>query len=121
MNKTSRWATIIGIVCGAELVAAVVIGGAGLAVLFSIEAALIVALLGGVALMTVLGYRRWNARPSHPTPSSNLDDHSEPERSSPPAAFDKSRQTDGDAIDPRNINRRDRSEPAAYRRTTKSA
>ena len=83
MNKTSRWATVIGVVCGAELVAAVLIGGAGLAALFGIEAAVIVALLGGVALWTVLRHRRRNATPPEPTPSSTLDDHSEAERFEP--------------------------------------
>ncbi len=58
MKMTKRWATIIGFVCGVELLAAFVIGGAGLAALISIEAAVIVALLGGVALSTVLDRRR---------------------------------------------------------------
>lgn len=57
MNKTSRRAAIIGVVCGAEVIAAAVIGGAGLAALVSIEAAFIAAVLGGVALWFILDRR----------------------------------------------------------------
>lgn len=63
MSKTSRWATIVGVVCGAELVFAIVIGGAGLAALVSIEAAIVAALLGG-ALLWVMHDRRQRSRPT---------------------------------------------------------
>lgn len=58
MNKKSRWAAIVGVVCGAELVAAAIIGGAGIAALASIEAAIVVALLGTASIWIVLARRR---------------------------------------------------------------
>jgi len=64
MNKTSRWAAIVGIVCGAELVAAAIIGGAGIAVFASIEAAIVATLLGAVSLWIILERRRRNATSS---------------------------------------------------------
>jgi hypothetical protein len=61
MNKTSRWAAIVGVVCGAELVTVAVIGGAGIAALVSIEAAIVVAVLGGVTLWAIFDRRRRKA------------------------------------------------------------
>lgn len=58
MNKKRRWAALIGVVCGAELVVAAVIGGAGIAALVSVEAAVVAAALGGVALWAVFDRRR---------------------------------------------------------------
>lgn len=57
MKRSGRWAAVIGVVCGAELVVVAVIGGAGLASLFSIEAAVGVACLGGVVLWTLIRHR----------------------------------------------------------------
>lgn len=58
MNKKNRWAAIVGVVCGAELVAAAIIGGAGIAALASIEAAIVVALVGTASIWIVLAQRR---------------------------------------------------------------
>lgn len=51
-------AAAIGVVCGLELVVAVVIGGAGVGALFSMEAAFVSVLLGGVILSTFHFRRR---------------------------------------------------------------
>jgi hypothetical protein len=61
MNKTSRWAAIVGVVCGAELVAVAVIGGAGIAAFVNIEAAIVAAVLAGVTLWAIDGRRRRKA------------------------------------------------------------
>lgn len=58
MNKTNRVAAVIGVVCGAELIAAVVIGGAGIAAFASVEAAIVAASLGAVILLAVLNRQR---------------------------------------------------------------
>ena len=58
MTRTSRWAAIIGVVCGAELIAVAVIGGAGIAAFISLEAALVGALIGFAAIATVVRQRQ---------------------------------------------------------------
>lgn len=57
-SNARRWAGLIGAVCGVELFLAVLIGGAGMAVFFSLEGALVVVLLGGVTLSVLLTWLR---------------------------------------------------------------
>lgn len=51
MTTTRRWASVVGVVCGAELIVAIVIGSAGAAALLSYEAALV----GGLATLAAYG------------------------------------------------------------------
>lgn len=63
-----RWTGIIAAVCGAELVVAAAIGGAGIGVFFGLEGAFVAAL---VAATLALSVRSWLAarRRSRPTGS----------------------------------------------------
>ena len=73
MNKKGRWAAIVGVVCGAELVAVAIIGGAGIAALVSIEAAIVVALLGAAGIWIVLDQRRRASTSSSSSARSSVD------------------------------------------------
>ena len=83
MNKTSRLAAIIGVVCGAELVVAAVIGGAGLAAFVSIEAAMVATLLSFVSLWVIFDRRRRNAASSGSAPPPTESCNSEADQRDP--------------------------------------
>lgn len=82
MTKSKRWVAIIGVVCGAELAAVAVIGGAGLAAFVSLEAALAAAMMGGLAIWAVVSRRRSVPTPERPAGPGHRDDELETELSS---------------------------------------
>lgn len=94
MNKTSRWAAIVGVVCGAELVALAIIGGAGIAAFGSIEAAIVATLLGAVSLWIILDLRRRNATSSKVVAGRRGPQHRNSSAHLPPVATNQSDLTD---------------------------
>lgn len=67
-NSTKKWAAIIAVVCGAELVGAAVLGGAGLSAFFGLEGLAVAVVLVAVASATVL--RRRSPNPAIVEPGS---------------------------------------------------
>ena len=61
MKNSGRLASIIGVVCGAELIVAAVIGGAGFSVFFGMEGALVAGAVVVLGLAFVLQRRRKRA------------------------------------------------------------
>lgn len=82
MTKSKRWVAIIGVVCGAELAAVALIGGAGLAAFVSLEAALVAAAMGGLTVWAVVSRRRNRPTPGRPAGPGHRDDELEIEVSS---------------------------------------
>ena len=97
MNKNSRWAAIVSIVCGAELVAVAIIGGAGIAAFASIEAAIVATLLGAVSLWIILDRRRRSATSSKSAAGRRGPQHRNSSAHLPPVATNHSDPTDGKA------------------------
>ena len=60
MKSTKYFAWIIGLICGMELLAAIVLGGAGASVVFGLEGMMVASMLTVGATLTALGwaYRR---------------------------------------------------------------
>lgn len=95
MNKTSRWAAIVGVVCGSELVALAIIGGAGIAVFASFEAAMVATLLGAVSLWAIFDRRRRNATSSKVAARRRSPQHRNSSAHLPPVATNQSDSTAG--------------------------
>jgi len=57
-NKKKIWAAVIGVVCGAELVIAAIIGGAGLSAFFGLEGLLVGAIVVSLAASYFFARRR---------------------------------------------------------------
>lgn len=64
MKKTARWGAAVGVICGAELVVAALIGSAGLAVLLRpAMLGLAISVVAAIVGVLILRRRRALARP----------------------------------------------------------
>lgn len=63
MKLSNRTAAIIGVACGAELVAAIVIGGAGLGALFGWNGAVLAVVTASLITATIYQRRQTNRGP----------------------------------------------------------
>lgn len=61
MNKPTKWGAIISVVCGAEVVVVLLVGGAGLAAILTPVNSAIAAVVLVIALAGAVRYRRKRA------------------------------------------------------------